>query len=69
MTLNRHAEKSTIISSQLPVDKWYEIIEKNTIADAALDRMIHTAHRISLKGESMRNEIKSQKQKLLRKDL
>jgi len=66
---DRHAEKSTIISSQLPVDKWYEIIGENTIADAVLDRMIHTAHRVNLKGESMRKEIKSQKQKLLKKDL
>ncbi len=55
---DRHAENSTIISSQLPVDKWYEIIGENTIADAVLDRMIHTAHRINLKGKSMRKEIK-----------
>lgn len=66
---DRHAEKSTIISSQLPVDKWYEIIGENTIADAVLDRIIHTAHRINLKGKSMRKEIKNQKQKLMEKDL
>ena len=66
---DRHAEKSTIISSQLPVDKWHEIIGENTIADAVLDRMIHTSHRINLKGESMRKEIKNQKQNLIKKDL
>lgn len=66
---DRHAEKSTIISSQLPVDKWYEIIGENTIADAVLDRIMHTAHRINLKGKSMRKEIKNQKQKLMEKDL
>ncbi len=66
---DRHGEKSTLISSQLPVDKWYEIIGENTIADAVLDRMIHTAHRINLKGESMRKEISNQKQKLMKKDL
>ncbi len=55
---DRHAVKSTIISSQLPVDKWYDIIGENTIADAILDRMVHTANRINLKGESMRKKIK-----------
>ena len=47
--------KSTIIASQLPVAKWYEVIGESTIADVILDRMIHTAHRIELKGESRRN--------------
>lgn len=51
---DRHGRKSTIISSQLPVKNWYEIIGESTIADAILDRIIHTAHRIELKGESMR---------------
>ena len=51
---DRHGKKSTIISSQLPVDKWHEIIGDGTIADAILDRLVHTAHRIELKGESMR---------------
>ncbi len=66
---DRHAVRSTIISSQLPIDKWYEIIGENTIADALLDRMIHTAHRINLKGESMRKKIKAQKHNLQKKDL
>ena len=53
---DRHGRKSTIISSQLPVSKWYEIIGENTIADAILDRMVHSAHRIELKGESLRKK-------------
>jgi DNA replication protein DnaC len=58
---DRHGRKSTIISSQLPVSKWYEIIGDNTIADAILDRIIHTAHRTELKGESMRKLRKKHK--------
>ncbi len=53
---DRHGRKSTIISSQLPVAKWYEIIGESTIADAILDRMVHTAHRIELKGDSLRKK-------------
>lgn len=52
---DRHARKSTIISSQLPVGSWYEVLAKNaTIADAVLDRMVKTSHRFELKGESLR---------------
>jgi len=54
MIEDRHARKSTIISSQLPVAQWYEVIGDSTVADAILDRMVHTAHRIELKGESLR---------------
>ncbi len=53
---DRHGRKSTIISSQLPVGKWYEIIGDSTVADAILDRMVHTAHRLELKGESLRKK-------------
>ncbi len=53
---DRHNRKSTIISSQLPVANWYEVIGESTIADAILDRMVHTAHRIELKGESLRKK-------------
>lgn len=45
---------STIMSSQLPVSAWYEIIGENTIADAILDRLVNSSHRIDLKGDSMR---------------
>lgn len=51
---DRHNMSSTIISSQLPVEKWHEIIGDPTIADAVLDRVIHNSHRIAMKGESMR---------------
>jgi len=53
---DRHGKKSTLITSQLPVSSWYEIIGDNTIADAILDRVIHNAHRIQLQGESMRKK-------------
>ena len=48
--------KSTIISSQLPVSKWYDVIGEGTIADAILDRLVNGAHRIDLKGESLRKK-------------
>jgi len=51
---DRHGKRSTIIASQLPVKKWHELLDNQTIADAILDRIVHTAHRIELKGESMR---------------
>ena len=51
---DRHKKGSVIITSQLPVSKWYDVIGEKTIADAILDRLIHQAHRIELKGESMR---------------
>ena len=51
---DRHEETSTIIMSQLPTDQWYQSIGDNTLADAILDRLMHNAHRIKLKGESMR---------------
>jgi DNA replication protein DnaC len=50
----RHAKLSTIIASQLPLANWYEMIGDETIADAIMDRLIHQAHRIEIKGESMR---------------
>lgn len=51
---DRHNMSSTIISSQLPVEKWHDIIGDPTIADAVLDRVIHNSHRLAMKGESMR---------------
>ncbi len=53
---DRHSSLSTIIVSQLPVSKWYETIGEETIADAILDRLVHTSHRIELKGESLRKK-------------
>lgn len=51
---DRHGRGSTIVTSQLPVEHWHEVIGDPTIADAVLDRLVHNAHRIVLKGESLR---------------
>ncbi|RPJ06396.1 MAG: AAA family ATPase [Deltaproteobacteria bacterium] len=51
---DRYGAGSTIITSQLPVEYWHEMIGDPTIADALLDRLVHNAHRISLKGDTMR---------------
>jgi DNA replication protein DnaC len=51
---DRHGSTSTTIISQLPTDQWYDGIGDNTLADAILDRLMHNAHRLQLKGESMR---------------
>ena len=53
---DRHNLKSTLITSQIPVDHWHELIGDPTLADAILDRLIHNAHRVPLKGESMRKK-------------
>jgi DNA replication protein DnaC len=55
---DRHQKSSTIIASQLPVEKWYDVIGESTVADAILDRLVHTSHRIELSGESMRKKKK-----------
>ena len=51
---DRHDRKSTVVTSQLPVDLWHKMIGEPTHADAILDRLVHNAYRITLKGESMR---------------
>jgi DNA replication protein DnaC len=51
---DRHGKSSTIITSQVPVSHWYDLIGEQTIADALLDRIVHDAHRLDLKGESLR---------------
>lgn len=56
---DRHGKGSTIITSQVPVGLWHEIIGEPTIADAILDRIVHDAHRIEMTGESMRKKMKS----------
>jgi len=53
---DRHARHATIITSQLPVSNWFEVIGDAIIADAVLDRVVHTAHRFELKGESLRKK-------------
>jgi DNA replication protein DnaC len=57
MIEDRHARSSTIIASQLPVSSWFDVIGEETIADAILDRLVHTSHRIELKGESLRKKL------------
>src|SRR5947208_15997196 len=51
---DRHQRGSTIITSQVPIENWHEVIADPTIADAVLDRLVHNAHRLILKGDSMR---------------
>jgi DNA replication protein DnaC len=56
---DRHGERSTIITSQLPVNKWYDVIGDPTIADAILDRLVHSSHRIDLDGDTLRDKYKN----------
>lgn len=51
---DRHGARATIITSQLPVENWHDYVGDPTIADALLDRVVHTAHRIKLKGPTRR---------------
>ncbi len=53
---DRHGRASTIIASQLPVGSWFDVIGEATIADAILDRLVHTSHRLELKGDSLRKK-------------
>ncbi len=54
---DRHGSKSTIVTSQLPLEKWHSSIGDATLADAILDRLLHNAHKFNLKGESMRKSL------------
>jgi DNA replication protein DnaC len=60
---DRHQRGSTIITTQVPIDQWHQVIGDPTIADAVLDRLVHNAHRLALKGDSMR-KITAQRAKL-----
>jgi DNA replication protein DnaC len=53
---DRHGLKSTLITSQLPIDHWHDIIGDPTLADAILDRLVHNAYKLNLEGESMRKK-------------
>jgi len=53
---DRHGKRSTIITAQLPVGQWHDVIGEKTIADAVLDRIVHTSHRIEMIGESLRKK-------------
>ena len=54
---DRHSRRSTLIASQLPIEKWNDYIGEPTVADAILDRIVHSAFKLNLKGESMRKNI------------
>ncbi|WP_323668446.1 ATP-binding protein, partial [Aliarcobacter butzleri] len=54
---------STIITSQLPVKDWYGYLQNNTVADAILDRVVHSSHRIEIEGDSLRPKYSNLNQK------
>ncbi|MGQ7249980.1 ATP-binding protein [Halomonas sp. V046] len=51
---DRHGRGSTLVASQLPIEHWHDYIGVATVSDAILDRLLHSAHRLTLRGESMR---------------
>ena len=51
---DRHGTRATLVTSQVPVEQWHEVIGKPTLADAILDRLVHNAYKLTLKGESLR---------------
>lgn len=53
---DRHGHRSTVVTSQLPIAEWHALVGDATLADAILDRLVHNAHRITLKGDSMRKQ-------------
>jgi DNA replication protein DnaC len=53
---DRYDRRSTLITSQLPLDQWHSYLGDRTLADAILDRLIHNAYKIALKGDSMRKQ-------------
>ena len=58
---DRQGRGSTIVTSQLPADQWFEVIGDPTLADAILDRLVHNAHRLMLNGNSMRRKMSTMK--------
>lgn len=53
---DRHGSRSTVVTSQIPINQWHELIGDPTLADAILDRLVHNAYKLKLKGESMRKK-------------
>ena len=53
---DRYSRGATLITSQIPVDRWHDLIGEPTLADAILDRIIHNAHRLKLTGDSLRKQ-------------
>jgi DNA replication protein DnaC len=58
---DRHGRRATIVTSQFPIEHWHEAIGNPTLADAILDRLVHNAYKLSLKGDSMRKRLATQK--------
>ncbi len=56
---DRYGARSTILTSQLPIEAWHDHVGEATIADAICDRLLHNAHRIALEGESRRKATKT----------
>jgi DNA replication protein DnaC len=56
----RHCNTSLIITSQLPIGKWFEVIGEKTVADVIIDQIVHDAHRIELKGEFVQRQLHGQ---------
>lgn len=54
---DRHGRRATMVTSQLPLEHWHEAIGDPTLADAILDRLVHSAYKITLKGDSMRKRL------------
>ena len=53
---DRYDRRSTLITSQIPVEQWHTYLQDPTLADAILDRLIHNSYRLTLQGESMRKQ-------------
>jgi len=53
---DRHGSRSTIVTSQLPIEQWHDSIGDSTLADAIMDRLVHNAYKINFKGESLRKK-------------
>lgn len=62
---DRHGNRSTIITSQVPVTEWHDVIGEQTIADAILDRVVHNAHRMELFGPSLREKLSGKQTQMI----
>ena len=60
---DRHQRSSTLLATQIPVERWHEQIGDPTYADAILDRLVHNAYRIELRGTSMRQKLSAEERK------
>ncbi len=62
---DRHSKRSTIITSQWPISDWHEIIGEQTLADAILDRIVHSSHRMELLGPSLREKLSGKQTQMI----